>query len=238
MAFADRVEEMYAAGFRTFVEFGPKGVLGRLVGRILGGREHTVLSLDAGPGKDADLALKQSVARLAVLGLPLETADRYVAAPRPVRQTKGMTIMLNGINYVSDARKAAYRNALENGYRVAQVTVSSYALAPAASVPAVSAVAAPVSVPVPQPASASVSAAASVGGGAVATLPAPAPAAAVRRPEPALVGPSPSRSTPTPAGGVTTADVQDRRTVNDPNPAPRAAVPRRTTRFPAPSPTI
>ncbi|HEY5835060.1 beta-ketoacyl synthase N-terminal-like domain-containing protein, partial [Streptomyces sp.] len=118
VAFADRVEEMYQAGFRTFVEFGPRGVLTRLVRDILGDREHTVLSLDAGPNQDADLALKRAVAQLAVLGLPLATADRYTAAVPVEKPVKGMTIPLNGINYVSDARKAKYRDALDNGYRV------------------------------------------------------------------------------------------------------------------------
>ena len=117
--FAARVEEMYAAGFRVFVEFGPKSVLTQLVRRILGDREHTVVNLDAGPGRDADVALKQAVAQLAVLGLPLATADRYVAAPVENAPTKGMSILLNGINYVSPQRKAAYRDAIDNGYRIA-----------------------------------------------------------------------------------------------------------------------
>ncbi|RBM20685.1 beta keto-acyl synthase [Streptomyces sp. PT12] len=118
VAFAERVEEMYALGFRTFVEFGPSGVLGKLVERILGDRPHAVVSVDPGPGKDADLGLKWAVARLAVLGLPLDTAERH-AAPAPPRQPpKGLTIELNGINYVSPERRAAYQEALTSGYRV------------------------------------------------------------------------------------------------------------------------
>ncbi|MGW3647112.1 SDR family NAD(P)-dependent oxidoreductase [Streptomyces sp. NPDC000878] len=119
--FADRVEEMYAAGFRTFVEFGPKGVLTQLVHRILGDREHFAVQLDPGSGGDADTALKRAVAQLAVLGLPLTTADRYVSEPEAVEPVKGMTVPLNGINHVPQARKDAYREALENGYRVAGV---------------------------------------------------------------------------------------------------------------------
>ncbi|MGW7384848.1 beta-ketoacyl synthase N-terminal-like domain-containing protein, partial [Streptomyces sp. NPDC054794] len=116
--FADRVEEMYAAGFRTFVEFGPKGVLTRLVDRILGEREHYAVQLDPGSGGDADVALKRAVAQLAVLGLPLTVDDGYAAEPPAVEPVKGMTVPLNGINHVPDARRAAYREALENGYRV------------------------------------------------------------------------------------------------------------------------
>ncbi|MEZ3179475.1 SDR family NAD(P)-dependent oxidoreductase [Streptomyces pimonensis] len=116
--FADRVEEMYAAGFRTFVEFGPKGVLTRLVDRILGEREHFAVQLDPGSGGDADLTLKRAVAQLSVLGLPLTPRDRYVAPPTTAEPAKGMTVPLNGINHVSEARRAAYRDALDNGYRV------------------------------------------------------------------------------------------------------------------------
>ncbi|MFF4503130.1 beta-ketoacyl synthase N-terminal-like domain-containing protein, partial [Streptomyces sp. NPDC001401] len=116
--FADRVEEMYAAGFRTFVEFGPKGVLTQLVRRILGEREHFAVQLDPGDKGDAEPALKRALAQLAVLGLPLATEDRYVAEPAPTEPAKGMTVPLNGINHVPEARKAAYRDAVENGYRV------------------------------------------------------------------------------------------------------------------------
>ncbi|WP_338315993.1 beta-ketoacyl synthase N-terminal-like domain-containing protein, partial [Streptomyces bohaiensis] len=131
VAFADRVEEMYAEGFRTFVEFGPKGVLAQLVGRILGERPHTVVALDPGPGKDADQGLKWAVARLAVLGLPLATEDRYVAPVPATEPVKGMTIDLTGINHVSDSRRAAYRKALEDGYRVPEpAAVTSSAPAP------------------------------------------------------------------------------------------------------------
>ncbi|MFJ1703214.1 beta-ketoacyl synthase N-terminal-like domain-containing protein, partial [Kitasatospora sp. NPDC088346] len=135
--FADRVEEMYAAGFRTFVEFGPKGVLTQLVARILGDRPHHAVRLDGGPGTDADLALKRAVAQLAVLGLPLSVADRYAAPVAEAAPSKGMTVLLNGINYVSDARKAAYRHALENGYRIAEPRLPAAAAPVAEETPAV-----------------------------------------------------------------------------------------------------
>ncbi|MFF9202233.1 beta-ketoacyl synthase N-terminal-like domain-containing protein, partial [Streptomyces sp. NPDC014986] len=136
--FAARVEEMYADGFRTFVEFGPGTVLTGLVGRILRGRPHTAVALDGGPGRDADLTLKQAVARLAVLGLPVSTTDRYVAEPEPEAPAKGMTVMLNGINYVSPERRAAYQDALAHGYRVTTPAAATAAAPPpAAPAPAV-----------------------------------------------------------------------------------------------------
>ncbi|MFE5812829.1 beta-ketoacyl synthase N-terminal-like domain-containing protein, partial [Streptomyces sp. NPDC056479] len=121
--FATCVEAMYAAGHRVFVEFGPKTVLTQLVRRILGDREHTALSVDAGPGRDADVALKQAVAQLAVHGLQLATTDRYVEPVAEETPAKGMSILLNGINYVSPERKAKYRDAIDSGYRIAVPTL-------------------------------------------------------------------------------------------------------------------
>ncbi|MDW4904119.1 beta-ketoacyl synthase N-terminal-like domain-containing protein, partial [Streptomyces sp. ADMS] len=179
--FADRVEEMYAAGFRTFVEFGPKGVLTQLVRRILGEREHFAVQLDPGSGGDADMALKRAIAQLVVLGLPLATTDRYVSEPVAVEPVKGMTVPLNGINHVPQSRRDAYREALENGYRVAGGDVAAGAAAARAvreSVPVASAAAVgvpatpPLSSPGPEPAP--VSAANTVAVRPVAHPPAPA----------------------------------------------------------------
>ncbi|MFD7169315.1 beta-ketoacyl synthase N-terminal-like domain-containing protein, partial [Streptomyces violascens] len=170
--FAARIEEMYAAGFRVFVEFGPKSVLSQLVRRTLGEREHVALSLDGGPGKDADVALKQAVAQLAVLGVELETADRYVRPVPAEEPVKGMSVLLNGINYVSPERRAAYRDALENGYKVALPAAAPVpASAPAAGSAPVTAQA-PVSTPAPAPAP--------IPAARTAPPPAPVPAPAVR----------------------------------------------------------
>ncbi|GAA3019412.1 hypothetical protein GCM10020229_33330 [Kitasatospora albolonga] len=178
--FADRVEEMYAAGFRTFVEFGPKGVLTQLVRRILGERPHQAVQLDPGPGGDADVALKRAVAQLLVLGLPLTAADPYVAAETAEEAgKKGMAVPLNGINHVSEQRKAAYKEALENGYRVST--------APSAPAQAPAAAAVPASAPKPAPAPAPVAAPAPVVAAPVAVTPAPAPVVA---PAPVAVRPA------------------------------------------------
>ncbi|MEU6057368.1 beta-ketoacyl synthase N-terminal-like domain-containing protein, partial [Streptomyces sp. NPDC047097] len=195
--FAGRVEEMYAAGFRVFVEFGPKNVLTQLVRRILGDREHWVVALDAGPGRDADTAVKQAVAQLAVLGLPLATTDRYTA-PAPVAEpTKGMSILLNGINYVSPERRAAYREAIENGYRIAAPVVPGQAAAPAPAAPstALPAVPAPRPAPLPTPARATPAPAPAAAQVAVpATAPVTASTATAVRPVPA---PAPAVPAPT-----------------------------------------
>ncbi|MEU9887709.1 beta-ketoacyl synthase N-terminal-like domain-containing protein, partial [Sphaerisporangium sp. NPDC051011] len=126
VAFAPRVEQMYRDGFRVFVEFGPKKVLTGLVRGILADRSDVVvLSADAGPGRDGDLALKQLAARLAVLGLPLAGFNRYQATVAEQPPSKGMTIDLNGVNHVPQARRQAYQEALENGYQVEGVAAKA-----------------------------------------------------------------------------------------------------------------
>ncbi|WP_026449306.1 type I polyketide synthase [Actinopolyspora mortivallis] len=132
--FRDGIERMYEQGFRTFVEFGPKSVLGGLVRGILADRDDVVvLSADGGPNADSDRSLKQLAARLAVLGLPLRGFNDFTARIEPRPLPEGMSIPLNGVNHVSEQRRAEYREALNNGYRVPTATPVT-ATAEAASV--------------------------------------------------------------------------------------------------------
>ncbi|MGW3242433.1 beta-ketoacyl synthase N-terminal-like domain-containing protein, partial [Streptomyces sp. NPDC001070] len=128
VAFQNRVEEMYADGYRVFVEFGPKRVLSDLIDRILDGRGDVVsLAVDGGPSKDSEISLKRAAVELAVLGLPVTGIDDH-AEPRPAAPArKGLTIPLRGVNYVSDARREAYAEALSQP----TVTATADAAAPA-----------------------------------------------------------------------------------------------------------
>ncbi|GLW19446.1 hypothetical protein Stsp01_61890 [Streptomyces sp. NBRC 13847] len=69
--FVDQIEDMYAAGVRTFVEAGPGRVLTGLVGQILGDRPHTAVPLDV-PGESALARLPHVLARLAAAGVPFD----------------------------------------------------------------------------------------------------------------------------------------------------------------------
>ncbi|MEU3296184.1 SDR family NAD(P)-dependent oxidoreductase [Streptomyces longwoodensis] len=220
--FAERVEEMYAAGFRTFVEFGPKNVLTKLVDRILGEREHFAVRLDPGSEGDADLTLKRAVAELAVLGLPLATTDRYVAEPPAEEPVKGMTVPLNGINHVPEARRAAYRDALENGYRIerpAHLPAAAGSPAPVGAsgpgTPALPGSGTPATVP---PAPVAERPAPSV----EVAVPAPAPAGTTAQPlVTAVVTQRPERApAPAPAAHAASADVLESELVEDEQPTP------------------
>ncbi|MFI9237554.1 SDR family NAD(P)-dependent oxidoreductase [Streptomyces sp. NPDC053079] len=117
--FAPRLEQLYAEGFRVFVEFGPKSVLAGLAKQTLAGlADVTVLHADPGPGGDGDAGLKELVARLAVLGLPLKGFAPPTAGTDAQASRKGMTIPLSGTNHVPAERRRAYQDALDNGYTV------------------------------------------------------------------------------------------------------------------------
>ncbi|HEY6495545.1 MAG TPA: beta-ketoacyl synthase N-terminal-like domain-containing protein, partial [Trebonia sp.] len=135
--FVAAVEAMRADGVDVFVEFGPKQVLTSLVKRILGD-QVTAIATDAGPLGDSDVTLKQAAVQLAVLGVPLAGINRYEAAPLPELKPRGMTITLNGAEYVSPARQAAYAEGINDGFRVtlpgapAEPTAPAELAAPAA----------------------------------------------------------------------------------------------------------
>ncbi|MGI5506401.1 SDR family NAD(P)-dependent oxidoreductase [Lentzea sp. CA-135723] len=105
--FAPRVEQMYADGFRVFVELGPRQVLGGLIRRILAKRpDVVVLSADDGPHGDSELSLKRTAARLAVLGARLSGFESHTShAPQP-KHIERMAILVTGANHVAPERRA------------------------------------------------------------------------------------------------------------------------------------
>jgi acyl transferase domain-containing protein len=111
-----QVEGLYAAGARVFVEVGPRSVLTSLVRRILGDRPHAAVALDSGPGRSGDRQLREGVVQLRVLGVRLGELDPHArpkeAPPAARRAGTGLTIRLNGANYLSDKTREAYAAAL------------------------------------------------------------------------------------------------------------------------------
>jgi malonyl CoA-acyl carrier protein transacylase len=67
--FVSQIKTMYEDGARIFVEVGPKSILTKLVGQILNGTEHTVVSLDAQGGGLRGLLL--ALGTLAVRGIDI-----------------------------------------------------------------------------------------------------------------------------------------------------------------------
>ncbi|MFI7121146.1 SDR family oxidoreductase [Amycolatopsis sp. NPDC049868] len=98
--FVELIEDMYAAGARTFVEAGPGQVLSRLAKDILGDRPHTVITCDpGGPGLRGFLT---ALARLALTGVDVRTERlfrgrvRVGPLPKPAWTVDGQTVRAPG----------------------------------------------------------------------------------------------------------------------------------------------
>jgi len=134
--FVSVVENMYASGFRTFLEVGPGSKLTGLVGAILKGRPHAAVSLDASSGsRDGMLDLARALAGLAALGHPADlsawdgpaASASALGAPEGDRGAKkpSLTIPISGANYVKPKspaqptptadRRAPSAHAIANG---------------------------------------------------------------------------------------------------------------------------
>ncbi|MDT8912982.1 SDR family NAD(P)-dependent oxidoreductase [Amycolatopsis sp. PS_44_ISF1] len=85
--FADQIEDMYAAGARTFVEVGPGRVLTGLTGQILDGRPHTAVA--CGPDLRGFLTALRA---LAEAGVPVEDAELTRGRERPVVSATAWTV--------------------------------------------------------------------------------------------------------------------------------------------------
>lgn len=81
--FVREIEAMYRAGARVFVEVGPRGVLSRLTGRILGNQPHFCVALDQ-PGRPGLVHFLHGLAALAAEGVPLHA--EHLQGGRQVRK--------------------------------------------------------------------------------------------------------------------------------------------------------
>jgi malonyl CoA-acyl carrier protein transacylase/acyl carrier protein len=118
--FKQEIENIYAAGGYCFVEFGPKRVLSNLVKDILGDRPHITVSLNPSTQKNSDRALREAAVQLRVIGMSLTNLDPYQLTPvlPPIPTKKTLSVKLNGINYRSEKTKNAFKEALEDGYKI------------------------------------------------------------------------------------------------------------------------
>jgi len=114
VGFKAKIENLYAAGAYIFVEFGPRNILTALVKNILEDKPHLAVALNASSKKDSDRQLREAVIQLRVAGLALGSLDPYQRLEHNTVKKKGLTVRLNGANYISDKTKAAFENALRS----------------------------------------------------------------------------------------------------------------------------
>ncbi len=116
--FREEIERIYADGGFCFVEVGPRGVLTNLVKKILKGRPHLAVALNAAADRDSDRQLRQAIVRLRVAGLPLADVDPYRRDRPPSTRKNRMAVRLSGYNFVSQKTRDGFDRALQDGHRI------------------------------------------------------------------------------------------------------------------------
>ena len=109
--FKQEIENLYEAGGRIFVEFGPKNVLAKLTENILSGKEFEAIALNPNPKEESSKQFRQAFVRLQVLGVPLRNLDPYHRNYEGFLATPSKAnVQLHGGNYVSEITRQAYRD--------------------------------------------------------------------------------------------------------------------------------
>ncbi|MCA9979535.1 MAG: acyltransferase domain-containing protein [Anaerolineales bacterium] len=118
--FRQQIEHIYRAGGYIFVEIGPKRVLSNLVSEILGDRPHVAIAINASSQKPDDRQLRDAVVQMRVAGIDLTDFDSYQTALQQAAGSgkKRLNVKLTGANYVSDKTRQAYKNEIENGFKI------------------------------------------------------------------------------------------------------------------------
>ncbi|HRI60094.1 MAG TPA: beta-ketoacyl synthase N-terminal-like domain-containing protein, partial [Saprospiraceae bacterium] len=111
--FKEKIENIYEAGGRIFVEFGPRNILTNLVREILQGKPHVAFALNPNPQKDSDKQLREAAAQLCVLGIPVQDFDSFAMPRREKPESKGMNVRISGNNFVSEATTLKYEQILK-----------------------------------------------------------------------------------------------------------------------------
>ena len=119
--FSKEINNLYDAGGRIFVEFGPKNVLTRLVDNILEDKADVFTIATNGNAKQsADVQLRQAAIQLAVLGVEMDNIDPYSAIARPTVAPKKspLAMKLSGASYVSPKTKKVFEDGLTDNWKI------------------------------------------------------------------------------------------------------------------------
>lgn len=126
--FRQTIERIHAEGGRLFVEIGPKGVLGKLVGEILKGEPHSVVSLNPSASGDDAVQFRKAIAKLIVEGVELGSPDSWaVAEPAAEPKKAALTYPMQGGFFLSQKSKEKRRQALRTDTREVDAFLSERA---------------------------------------------------------------------------------------------------------------
>jgi len=114
--FTEQIKQLRKAGVTTFVEFGPKGHLCKMVGEILKeeANQINIIAVDNGQAMDSANGLVRSIVQLAVAGLDVQSLDEFEPDYQDAPARPGFSVDMYGINYVSENRHKAWVDSIEN----------------------------------------------------------------------------------------------------------------------------
>ena len=116
--FKNQIDNIYDAGGRVFIEFGPKGILTNLVHNILEGKEHYAIAINARAKKDSDLLFRQAAVQMQVLGIQLTNVDPHKKELIPLPAKSKLTVALSGNNFVSAATQKAHHDLMNDDFKI------------------------------------------------------------------------------------------------------------------------
>ena len=124
--FKQQIENLYEAGARVFIEFGPKNVLTKLTENILQGKEIYAVALNPNPKEGSSRQFREAYVRLQVLGLPLSTLDIHQREYQSFVTTPSKAnVRLHGGNYVSERTKSEFHKYIGNGCEIQSLKKAS-----------------------------------------------------------------------------------------------------------------
>ena len=107
--FKQQIENLYEAGARVFIEFGPNSVLTKLTENILQGNEIYAIALNPSPKEDSSHQFREAYVQLQVLGLPLSKLDPHQREYQSfVTSPSKANVRLHGGNYVSEGTRSEF----------------------------------------------------------------------------------------------------------------------------------
>ena len=124
--FKQEIENIYDAGGRIFVEFGPQSILSRLVENILDGKSFVSVALNANAKKQSDRQFREAVVQLKIAGVPISDFDPYrLASEQVTEKQNALTLKISGTNYVSEKTRNAFEEALRDGFTISSSSAST-----------------------------------------------------------------------------------------------------------------
>ncbi|WP_299006610.1 type I polyketide synthase [uncultured Shewanella sp.] len=115
--FSQQILNMYEAGARIFVEFGPKNILQKLVKETLADKAEDVclISMNGEAKGNSDTQLRSAAVNMAVAGLPIIELDPYQRPKRKPEKLTPMHVKLTAANYISQATQEKMMQSLQSG---------------------------------------------------------------------------------------------------------------------------